>query len=99
MNVKELVKGDKVALTSVPYISKYPRLATIVEKARDNIIVVKIDESFGYFGDIGSVYIDEVIVKFKNDDWSGIEDQIKLDDKQQEAMASIRQSLKDMGMS
>ena len=58
----DLKKGDRVVMLGIPGISMNTRTGTIMENKRGGITrMVKIDEKDGYFGDIGSVYIDEIV--------------------------------------
>jgi len=59
---KNLNKGDQVIIHGLPGISAKCRTGVLMENKRGGITrMVKIDEKDGYFGDIGSVYIDEII--------------------------------------
>lgn len=58
----DLKKGDRVVMLGIPGISNHTRTGVIMENKRGGITrMVKIDEENGYFGDIGSVYIDEIV--------------------------------------
>ena len=58
----DLKKGDRVVMLGIPGISNNTRTGVIMENKRGGITrMVKIDEENGYFGDIGSVYIDEIV--------------------------------------
>ena len=49
-------------MLGIPGISNNTRTGVIMENKRGGITrMVKIDEENGYFGDIGSVYIDEIV--------------------------------------
>jgi hypothetical protein len=91
LTISDLRKGDKVLLTSIPFISDEPRKATLIEKPRGTTAFVEIEGVDGYFNDFGSIYIDEILVK-TNDDFEIIDDVI-LSDKQASKMREIREVL------
>lgn len=91
LTISDLRKGDKVLLTSIPFISDEPRKATLIEKPRGTTAFVEIEGVDGYFNDFGSIYIDEILVK-TNDDFEIIDDVI-LSDKQASKMRKIREVL------
>ena len=91
LTISDLRKGDKVSLTSIPFISDEPRKATLIEKPRGTTAFVEIEGVDGYFNDLGSIYIDEILVK-TNDDFEIIDDVI-LSDKQASKMREIREVL------
>lgn len=58
----DLKKGDRVVMLPINGISDNTRTGVIMENKRGGITrMVKIDETHGYFGDIGSVYLDEIV--------------------------------------
>ena len=91
LTISDLRKGDKVLLTSIPFISDEPRKATLIEKPKGTTAFVEIEGVDGYFNDFGSIYIDEILVK-TNDDFEIIDDVI-LSDKQASKMREIREVL------
>ena len=88
LTISDLRKGDKVLLTSIPFISDEPRKATLIEKPRGTTAFVEIEGVDGYYNDFGSIYIDEILGK-TNDDFEVIDDVI-LSDKQASKMREIR---------
>ena len=63
----DVKKGTKVFLAPVPMISNAPRIATVMDNMRGVSRMVKIEERDGYFGDIGSVYVDEILAVIPDD--------------------------------
>jgi len=58
----DLKKGDRLVLLPIKGISDKCRTATLSENKRGGVTrMVHIDEANGYFGDIGSVYLDEIV--------------------------------------
>ena len=63
----DLKKGDMVELTAIPMLSHEPRVAEIYDNTKRITRTIKVQQTNGYYPDIGSNYIDEI--KFKlNDD-------------------------------
>jgi hypothetical protein len=91
LTISDLRKGDKVLLTSIPFISEEPRKATLIEKPRGTTAFVEIEGVDGYFNDFGSIYIDEILVK--TNDYFEIIDDVILNDKQASKMREIREVL------
>ena len=60
MTHNELRKGMRVQLTPIPTLSSQPRLATIMDNIKGITRMVHIEEQNGYFGDMGSVYVNEI---------------------------------------
>ena len=68
MTHNELRKGMRVQLTPIPTISNLPRFATVMDNMKGITRMVHIEEKNGYFGDMGSVYVNEIeYVLFDND--------------------------------
>tara|TARA_R100001460_G_scaffold3051_2_gene9379 strand:+ start:53 stop:331 length:279 start_codon:yes stop_codon:yes gene_type:complete len=68
MTHNELRKGMRVQLTPIPTISNLPRFATVMDNMKGITRMVHIEENNGYFGDMGSVYVNEIeYVLFDND--------------------------------
>jgi|TARA_R110000803_G_scaffold33254_2_gene72892 hypothetical protein len=68
MTHNDLKKGTKVQLTSVPMISNAYRTGTLMDSMKGLTRMVKIDEANGYFPDIGSVYVSEILYVLYPDD-------------------------------
>jgi len=68
MTHNDLKKGTKVQLTSVPMISNAYRTGTLMDSMKGLTRTVKIDEANGYFPDIGSVYVSEILYVLYPDD-------------------------------
>ena len=60
MTHNDLRKGMRVQLTPIPTISNLPRFATIMDNMKGITRMVHIEEKNGYFGDMGSVYVNEI---------------------------------------
>tara|TARA_R100001463_G_scaffold130412_1_gene189807 strand:+ start:246 stop:524 length:279 start_codon:yes stop_codon:yes gene_type:complete len=68
MTHNELRKGMRVQLTPIPTISNLPRFAIVMDNMKGITRMVHIEENNGYFGDMGSVYVNEIeYVLFDND--------------------------------
>mgnify|MGYP003112728026 FL=1 len=68
MTHNELRKGMRVQLTPIPTISNLPRFAIVMDNMKGITRMVHIEEKNGYFGDMGSVYVNEIeYVLFDND--------------------------------
>lgn len=61
MTHNELKKGMRVQLTPLPIISPMPRCGIIMDNTKSITRMVKIQEKNGYFRDIGSVYVNEIL--------------------------------------
>ena len=61
MTHNELKKGMRVQLTPLPIISPMPRCGIIMDNTKGITRMVKIQEKNGYFRDIGSVYVNEIL--------------------------------------
>ena len=61
MTHNELRKGMRVQLTPIPTISPMPRSGTLMDNTKGITRMVKIQEKNGYFRDIGSVYVNEIL--------------------------------------
>ena len=68
MTHNDLRKGMRVQLTPIHLISNLPRFATIMDNKKGITRMVHIEEKNGYFGDMGSVYVNEIeYVLYDND--------------------------------
>ena len=61
MTHNELRKGMRVQLTPIPMISNRPRFAKIMDNMKGITRMVQILDQNGYFPDIGSVYVNEIL--------------------------------------
>tara|TARA_R110001592_G_C12999170_1_gene735736 strand:+ start:412 stop:690 length:279 start_codon:yes stop_codon:yes gene_type:complete len=68
MTHNDLKKGMKVQLTSVPMISGAYRRATIMDNLKGITRMVRVEEENGYFPDIGSVYVNEILFALYDND-------------------------------
>ena len=68
MKHNDLKKGMKVQMTAVPTISNAYRTGTIMDNQKGIIRMVQIDANNGYFPDIGSVYVSEILYVLYPDD-------------------------------
>ena len=86
----DLKKGDMVELTAIPMLSHEPRVAEIYDNTKGIIRTIKVQQSNGYYPDIGSNYIDEI--KFRlNDD--GTKTPIKVSEAHAKKLFKIRDLL------
>lgn len=68
MTHNDLKKGMKVQMTAVPVISNAYRTGTIMDNQNGIIRMVQIDANNGYFPDIGSVYVSDILYVLYPDD-------------------------------
>ena len=61
MTHNDLRKGMRVQLTPIPMISNRPRFARIMDNMKGITRMVHIEEKDGYFADMGSVYVSEIL--------------------------------------
>ena len=57
----DLKKGMKVLMTSIQGISSAMRTGTVMDNMKGVTRMVKIDEANGYYPDIGSVYVSDIL--------------------------------------
>jgi hypothetical protein len=95
MNVLDLKKNDRIKLTEIPYISEQPRYGKVLERPKGMRVYIEVEEQDGYFGDVGSVYIWEVLSRVNPDD---TEELIHLDELQCKKRDETIRVLKDMGL-
>ena len=68
MTHNDTMKGMRVQLTPIPMISNAPRTATIMDNMKGITRMVQIIEENGYYPDIGSVYVSDILyVLYDND--------------------------------
>lgn len=68
MTHNDLKKGMKVQLTPIYGISNAYRTGRIIDNAKGITRMVHIDEANGYYPDMGSVYVSEILyVLYDND--------------------------------
>tara|TARA_E500000178_G_C16713401_1_gene613763 strand:- start:360 stop:656 length:297 start_codon:yes stop_codon:yes gene_type:complete len=95
MNVLDLKKDDRIKLTAISYISEEPRYAKVLEKPKGIRVYIEVEEQDGYFGDVGSAYIWEVLSRINPDNTEEI---IHLDELQCKKRDETIEVLKNMGL-
>ena len=87
----DLKKGIKVVMTPVSLISSAPRTGVLMDNMKGVTRLVHIEEKNGYFPDMGSVYVDEIVgyLNKETDKWEKVE----LSDAHAKKMTKIRVSL------
>jgi len=80
----DLKKGDRVMMTPV----SNPRTGVLVNNKKGITRLVKIDENNGYYPDMGSVYIDEILGYF--DEETGSWKDLKISPAHAKKMETIR---------
>ena len=86
----DLKKGDMVELTAIPMLSHEPRVAEIYDNLKGITRTIKVQQTNGYYPDIGSNYIDEF--KFKlNDD--GTKTPVRISEAHAKKLLKIRDLL------
>lgn len=60
MQHNNLKAGMRVKLTPLPFISRQPRYASIVDNKKGIIRMIHVETRDGYYGDMGSTYVDEI---------------------------------------
>ena len=68
MTHNDLKKGTRVQLTPIYGISNAYRTGVVIDNAKGITRMVHIDEANGYFPDMGSVYISEILYVLYPDD-------------------------------
>ena len=68
MTHNDLKKGTKVQMTPINGISGAMRTGTLMDSMKGVIRMVKIDEANGYYPDIGSVYVSEILYALYDND-------------------------------
>jgi hypothetical protein len=90
----DLKKGDMVELTAIPMLSHEPRVAEIYDNTKGITRTIKVQQTNGYYPDIGSNYIDEI--KFKlNDD--GTKTPVELSAAHAKKLSHIRNIMDNWG--
>jgi|TARA_R100000093_G_C1911403_1_gene62887 hypothetical protein len=89
----DLKKGTRVKMTPFYLISNELRSGVLIDNMKGITRLVHIDEENGYFPDMGSVYVDEIIGYFneETDRWEAI----KLNNKHFKQLEKIRIMLGD----
>jgi len=89
----DLKKGTRVKMTPFYLISNELRSGVLIDNMKGITRLVHIDEENGYFPDMGSVYVDEILGYFneETDRWEAI----KLNNNHWKKLKNIRKMLGD----
>ena len=77
MNIKEIKKGDRILhshMGTKPLVSGIVMESPIVGRGIRKTLLVNVKGSeVGFFDEIGSIYIKEVLKVFRDDNWLSVE--------------------------
>jgi len=68
MTHNDLKKGRRVQMTPIQGISDAYRTGTLMDSMKGITRMVRIDEANGYYPDIGSVYVSDILYVLYNND-------------------------------
>ncbi len=69
----DLKKGMKVEMTPIEGISSSMRTGTVMDNMKVITRMVKIDEANGYYPDIGSVYVSDILYALYDNGYKSID--------------------------